>query len=78
LVRCRVLGTLLFICGAGGGFLFECVKTWGGEEVGSGMVERFKLVARPYEVKTQNEGVQGYWSSTQMSAELRRMKRDTE
>jgi hypothetical protein len=54
------LGTLLFICGAGGGFLFECVKTWGGEEVGSGMVERLQLVARPYEVKTQNEGVQGY------------------
>jgi hypothetical protein len=30
------------------------------EEVGSGLVERFQLVARPYEVKTQNEGVQGY------------------
>jgi hypothetical protein len=29
----------------------------GREEVGSGMVERFKLVARPYEIKTQNEGV---------------------
>jgi hypothetical protein len=36
------------------------VKTWGGEEVGSGMVERFRLVARPYEVKTQNKEVQGY------------------
>jgi hypothetical protein len=29
-----------------------------GEEVGSGMVERFQSVARPYEIKTQNEGVQ--------------------
>jgi len=60
LVRCRVLGPLLFICGAGGGFLFECVKTWGGEEVGVGMVERLHVVARPYEVKTQNKEVQGY------------------
>jgi hypothetical protein len=25
-----------------------------------GQVERFHIVARPYEVKTQNEGVQGY------------------
>jgi hypothetical protein len=31
------------------------VKTWGGEEVGSGMVVRFQLVARPYEIKTLNE-----------------------
>jgi len=54
------LGPLLFICGAGGGFLFECVKTWGGEEVGVGMVERLHVVARPYEVKTQNKEVQGY------------------
>jgi hypothetical protein len=29
----------------------------GREEVGSGMVEKFKLVTRPYEIKTQNEGV---------------------
>jgi hypothetical protein len=35
-------------------------ENMGREEVGSGMVERFQLVARPYEVKTQNEGVQGY------------------
>jgi hypothetical protein len=35
-------------------------EEWGGEEVGSGMVERFQLVARPYEVKTQNKEVQGY------------------
>jgi hypothetical protein len=42
------------------GFLSEWVKTWGGEEVGSGMVERFQLVARPYEIKTQNKEVQGY------------------
>jgi hypothetical protein len=48
-----------------------------GEELGSGMVVRFKLVARPYEVKTQNEGMQGYWSSTQMSTRLRRMTRDS-
>jgi hypothetical protein len=34
------------------GFLSEWVKTWGGEEVGSGMVERFQLVARPYEINT--------------------------
>jgi hypothetical protein len=27
----------------------------GREEVGSGMVERFQLVARPYEIKTLNE-----------------------
>jgi hypothetical protein len=27
------------------------------EEVESGMVERFHIVARPYEIKTQNEGV---------------------
>ena len=26
----------------------------------SGMVVRFQLVARPYEVKTQNKEVQGY------------------
>jgi hypothetical protein len=26
----------------------------------SGMVERLRLVARPYEVKTQNKEVQGY------------------
>jgi len=30
------------------------------EEVGSGMVVRFHVMVRPYEVKTQNEGVQGY------------------
>jgi hypothetical protein len=28
-----VLGPLLFICGTGGGFLFECVKTWGGKRL---------------------------------------------
>jgi hypothetical protein len=39
------------------GFLSECAKTWGGEEVGRGMVERFHLVARPYEIKTQNKEV---------------------
>jgi hypothetical protein len=33
------------------------VKTWGGEEVGSGMVVRLHVVARPYEVKTQNKEV---------------------
>jgi hypothetical protein len=27
------------------------------EEVGSGMVERFHLVARPYEIKTENKEV---------------------
>jgi hypothetical protein len=27
------------------------------EEVGSGMVERFQSVARPYEIKTQNKEV---------------------
>jgi len=41
------------------GFLSECAKTWGGEEVGRGMVERFHLVARPYEIKTQNKDVRG-------------------
>jgi hypothetical protein len=35
-------------------------EEWGREEVGSGMLERFQLVARPYEIKTQNKGVQGY------------------
>jgi hypothetical protein len=30
------------------------------EEVGSGLVERFHIVARTYEIKAQNEGVQGY------------------
>jgi hypothetical protein len=42
-----LLGPLLLICGAGGGFLSEQVM---------GMVVRFQLVARPYEIKTQNEG----------------------
>jgi hypothetical protein len=42
------------------GFLFECVKTWGWGEVGRGMLERLHVVARPYEVKTQNKEVQGY------------------
>jgi hypothetical protein len=27
------------------------------EEVGSGMVERFQSVARPYEIKTENKEV---------------------
>jgi hypothetical protein len=31
------------------------VKTWGGEEVGSGMVERLHVVARTYKIKTDGE-----------------------
>jgi hypothetical protein len=42
-----LLGPLLFICGAGGGFLSET-----GDVDGVGMVERFQLVARQYEIKT--------------------------
>jgi hypothetical protein len=44
----RLLGPLLFICGAGGGFLSERVMGM------RGIVERFHVVARPYEIKTQN------------------------
>gem|GEM_PF-795111 len=54
LVRCRVLGTLLLICGAGGGSYPK--RVMGNRR----MVERFQLVARPYEIKTQNKEVQGY------------------
>jgi hypothetical protein len=42
-----------------------------------GMVVRFHVIARQYEVKTQNKGVQGYWSSTQTFIRLRRIRRDT-
>jgi hypothetical protein len=31
----------------------------GREEVGRGMVERFYVVARQYEIKTEGEGAQG-------------------
>jgi hypothetical protein len=41
------------------------------------MVVRFHVIARQYEVKTQNKGVQGYWSSTQTFIRLRRIRRDT-
>jgi hypothetical protein len=47
----RLLGPLLFICGTGEGL----IQT--GDVDGVGMVERFQLVARPYEIKTENKEV---------------------
>jgi hypothetical protein len=62
LVRCRVLGTLLFICGAGGGFLSETGENMGREmvvtdsriEVAAGRVLNITLTADGV-VVVQNE-----------------------
>jgi hypothetical protein len=47
----QLLGPLLFICGTGEGL----IQT--GDVDGVGMVERFHIVARPYEIKTENKEV---------------------
>jgi hypothetical protein len=45
-------------------------EEWGREEDGSGMVVRFQLVARPYEIKAWGEGVDEWWVGSSLTSDV--------
>jgi hypothetical protein len=46
------------------------MRKGGGKRMGVGMVVRFQLVARPYEIKAWGEGVDEWWVGSSLTSDV--------